>query len=217
MQSKQSIMSVLVKIFNAKKILSFILFAGIPSLLFYCTALWGLWSEGYSIREILRDPAQLSGESSLLGFLSNIGIFLWVSSIAVSFFCALIMRKLSKSSDIELLVLIGALSFILAIDDFFMIHDRFINERIIYLMYAVFAIALLVRHFNKIIKIDGFAFMLAGLLLALSILTDILQYSIPLSYDFQQIIEEGFKFIGAATWLYFSCSVAAYIIFEEDR
>ncbi len=52
----------------------------------------------------------------------------------------------------------------------------------------------------------------AGVLLASSIFTDLIQTRIPLSYEYSQVIEEGFKFIGAATWLYFNCCVALSLL-----
>ncbi|MGY8793550.1 MAG: hypothetical protein ACKVJN_00230 [Woeseiales bacterium] len=99
---------------------------------------------------------------------------------------------------------------LLAVDDFFMIHDRYIDQNICYLAYALLAMLLLIRCHSTIVQIDGFAFITAGMLLALSILTDLTQYRIPLRYVYVQLFEEGFKFCGAATWLYFSCVVARH-------
>ncbi|MGK7899616.1 MAG: oxidase [Xenococcus sp. (in: cyanobacteria)] len=159
--------------------------------------------------EIIRDPAQQSGQSSFIGFLSNIGIWLWVSSAAICFFSAMTNSLGIKGSQRELLFLVGLLSMTLAVDDFFLIHDRYINQKLCYLSYAILALSLLVRHYKAIIKIDVFPFLLAGLLLALSILADLTQNYIPLSYSHVQVVEEGFKFIGAAIWLYFSCCIAS--------
>ena len=74
------------KIFSLKKVSNCILIAIVPALLFYSFSLFGLKSRGFEIMEILRDPAQQSGASSFLGFLSNIGIWLWVSSSSICFF-----------------------------------------------------------------------------------------------------------------------------------
>ncbi|MFK5971737.1 MAG: hypothetical protein QM485_00480, partial [Flavobacteriaceae bacterium] len=94
----------------------------------------------------------------------------------------------------------------------FMIHDRYVNQKICYLIYAIFAGFLFIRHFKKIIKTEGFAFLLAGTFLASSIVTDLIQSKIPLEYRYIQVIEEGFKFIGAATWLYFIGRVASSLL-----
>jgi hypothetical protein len=200
----------LTKIFNLKKILQTLLFSTIPALLFYSISLVWLSNEGYSSMEILRDMAQQTDKSSLLGFLSNIGTWLWISSFAISFFVFITYRSTGLLRHRELLLLIGTLSLLLGVDDFFMIHDRYLDQRLCYSAYAILAIALLVRHFKNIIEINAFAFLFGGGLLALSILTDLFQDNIPLSYDNVQIIEEGFKFLGAGTWLYFASLVASF-------
>jgi hypothetical protein len=205
------------QIFTPKKILRYIFFVCIPALLFYSFSLLCLSSLGYGIIEILRDPAQQSGQSSFLGFLSSIGVWLWISSVAICFFSALNYKSKANDRHKELLFLVGILSMILAIDDFFMLHDRYVNEHFCFLAYAFFAGTILVRHYKKIIEIDGFSFLLAGLLLALSILIDLIQGHIPLKYAYTQVIEEGFKFVGAATWLYFSYCIASISSFTFHR
>jgi hypothetical protein len=198
------------QIFASGKLMRCMLVAIIPAFLFYCISLVGLIVKGFGILEILRDPAQQSGASSFLGFLSNIGIWLWVSAAAICFFTVLTSDFADKNSRKELLFLTGMLSIMLAFDDFFMIHDRYIDQNICYLAYAVFAGILLWRHHKIILEIEGLAFLTTGALLALSIFTDLAQEHIPINYQYLQVMEEGFKFIGAATWLYFNCRVASY-------
>ena len=190
-----------------ENILRCLLLSVLPACIFYFISLAVLSENGFEVMEILRDPAQQSGQSSFLGFLSNIGIWLWISAAAICFFS--LLNDNSKFRDKELLFLVGTLSFILAVDDFFMIHDNYLDQGLCYLAYAIVTGALLVRHFNKIIGIDGFSFILAGSLLALSIVTDLIQSRIPLPYSVIQVFEEGFKFIGAAVWLYFSFQIAS--------
>jgi len=160
--------------------------------------------------EILRDVAQQSGASSFLGFLSNIGIWLWVSSGAICFFSFITNTIEVDTNRQKLLLLTGTFSIILAVDDFFMIHDRYINQYLCYVIYGILAAVILLFHQKTIIKIEGFAFILAGFLLALSISTDIFQNILPIDYKYVQIFEEGFKFVGAATWLYFNSKVASF-------
>ncbi len=197
-------------IFTKKNAFRCILLAVLPAGLFYAIALATLSSQGFGIMQIIRDPSQQNDTSSFIGFLSNIGIWLWVSSASICFF-TITKNKLSLSkSHKELLRLTGALLLLLAIDDFFMIHDRYINQKICYVVYALLAISILIRHYKLIIKIEGFGFILAGLFLALSIFTDLIQSRIPMRYEYTQIFEEGFKFLGAATWLYFNANAASY-------
>ena len=198
------------KVFVLKKVSRCILIAIAPALLFYSFSLFVLKSQGFEIMEILRDPAQQSGASSFLGFLSNIGIWLWVSSAAICFFTIITSDHELKRNHKELMFLTGMLSIILAIDDFFLIHDRYINQKICYLVYAILASAILIRHNKQILEIEGFTFLVAGSFLALSIFTDLIQSHIPLQYSYTQVLEEGFKFTGAATWLYFNSRMASF-------
>lgn len=210
MNTPKDLLACIKQIFSAKKIARYFVTAAVPALLFYAISLLILRSSGFEVMEILRDPAQQSGKSSFLGFLSNAGIWLWVSSAAICIFSAFNFQGTEvDGKHKELLFLTGALSLILAIDDFYMIHDRYVNQKICYLAYAILAGSLMLRHFFKIIEINGFVFLLAGTLLALSIFTDLIQSHIPLSYSQTQILEEGFKFVGAATWLYFSCCISS--------
>ncbi len=182
-------------------------FACVPALLFYSLSLFSLTGgQGFQLMQILRDPGQQLDQSSFLGFLSNIGVWMWVSAAAINFFGgALSVGGGGRDDKLrELLALLGALSLFLAIDDFFMIHDRYISQRYIFSVYAVFALTILFRHFERIIRTDGFAFLLAGFFLAMSIVTDFFQgMTPPWEYAHTQVVEEGFKFVGAATWLYF--------------
>ncbi len=192
--------------FTPKKVLRYLLFAAAPAAIFYIMSLLVLSSAGFGITEILRDPAQQSGQSSFLGFVSNIGVWLWISTASICFFGAIRVESRSRERYGELLLLVGSLSLMLAVDDFFLIHDRYISQRVCYLTYALCVGALLARHHQLIFSIDGPSFLLAGTLLGLSIFTDIIQKQTPLSYEQTQVIEEGFKIIGAASWLFFGCS-----------
>lgn len=173
--------------------------------------------EGYGLIEILRDPAQQSGESSFLGFLSNIGVFLWIGSTSLSFFFTFNKYVLKSRIYKELFFLIGLLSLLLAIDDFFMIHDRYVNQKICYATYALCAVLIFVRHFKTILLLDAFAFFTAGICLALSIIADLMEKKTVFSYEQVQIVEEGFKFVGAATWFYFIVHSASIYIEKQNE
>jgi len=195
---------------TTRKILNCSLWVGIPALVFYALSLEVLTSAGFSLREILRDPAQQSGASSFLGFVSNIGVWLWISAVAICFYGALTGPKASLEGQKELLILLGSLSLLLAVDDFFLLHERYVYQKGIFLFYAICAITLLVRHYRTILKIDAFPFLLAGFLLAASVEIDIYQRKFPFEYAYVQVVEEGCKFVGAALWLYFCGRVASY-------
>ena len=194
-----------------------LMYASIPGLIFYTIAFNVMHHNGYHTMEIIRDFAQQVDAPSFLGFLSSIGTWLWVSATAIAFFGFMTVKSTPSYKHRELLFLLGLFSFLLAFDDFFMIHDRYIDQNICYGTYAFLALALLVRHYKTIIAINGFGFLLAGTLLAASIFTDIIQDYLPFKYSTIQIFEEGFKFIGAATWLFFVALVAAYQFTDNSK
>lgn len=201
-----SITQYLNQVFEPSKIRRIVVYAIVPSIGFYAGAILLLEDSGFSVMQILQDPAQQSGESSFLGFISNVGIWLWVASAAICLFHATVTTAMpAEARSRELLALLGAFSLLLAVDDFFMIHDRYIPQRRVFLAYAVIASLLLLRHRERILRVDGFAFLFAVSLLAASVFTDLIQTGLPFEPSLVQLAEEGFKFCGAAAWLYFNC------------
>lgn len=205
------------EIFDIKKIKKVFFYAVIPGLFFYIFVFNFMHHNGFHTMEIIRDFAQQMDKSSFLGFLSSIGTWLWVSSAAIAFFAFITAPSYKQYKYKELLFLLGLFSLLLAIDDFFMIHDRYIDQNICYGTYAFLAIALLVRHYKTIIYINGFGFIFAGTLLALSIITDLIQGYLPFKYSSIQVYEEGFKFVGAGTWLFFIALTASYHFDEKVK
>ena len=191
------------QILNGRRMLISLSAVVLPALVFYSVAVLVLRDAGFSLTEILRDPAQQSGASSFLGFVSNIGVWLWVSSFAICCY-SLITRPIDMTRGrSELMILLALLSLLLAVDDFFLLHERYVYQKGIFLFYALCALTLAARHFRRIIEIDGFSFALAGVLLASSIIIDMEQRKIPFDYAHVQLVEEGCKFIGASLWLFF--------------
>ncbi|MEQ8877149.1 MAG: hypothetical protein RIC49_12135 [Phycisphaerales bacterium] len=188
----------------------YLIVCGIPALLFYVVSLIVLTQSGFSLIEILRDTAQTTGQSSFLGFLSNIGVWFWVSAGAICLARALSFERGGDDRLRRLLILVGGFSLVLAADDFFLIHDRYIAEGIVVPLYAIFLWRLLSKHRQAIFAVGGFAFLAAGSMLAMSVAIDAVQEVIGIPYSVNQVIEEGFKFLGAATWLYFCYEAAAY-------
>jgi len=182
----------------------------VPALVFYVISLTVMQLSGFTLVEILRDPAQQTKQSSFLGFVSNIGTWLWLAAATICFFRVSTFGKPSPDGRKSMIRMAGWFSLVLAVDDFFLIHDRYITEGILIPLYAGFLFYMLKRQLDNIIKIDGFAFIMAGGLLAGSVVVDAVQEILPISYGLSQAFEEGFKFVGAAAWLYFCYRISAF-------
>ncbi|MFM7711015.1 MAG: hypothetical protein ACKO5C_08880 [Ferruginibacter sp.] len=200
-----NILDVIRFIFEAKKKARKTGLIVLLALFLFGLILYSMWLQGFSVNESLRDPAQWSGHSAFSGLLSNLGNFCWLAAVSISFF--VYVQCVHKNNDT--LGWACLFSLILFLDDFFLLHDRYVNQWICYAFYVITGLFLLIRHIDVILKTNPFAFLMSTGLMALSILTDTFQEKLPWDYLVSQILEEGFKFAGSVTWLYFMCILAA--------
>lgn len=184
-------------------------FCLLPALVFYVVSLLIMALSGFSMIEILRDPAQQTGESSFLGFVSTIGTWVWLGGAVICGFRVAIWGP-GHSDHKTLLKLAGWFSLVLAVDDYFLIHDRYLTEAVLIPAYALFLAYLLKRFWPRIVEIDALAVLTAGGMLFASVVVDAVQENLPIPYGASQVLEEGFKFLGAAAWAYFCFRIAAY-------
>ncbi len=200
----------------SRKYYKTILWAVITSLLLYLITLSLAVNHEVTHEFVLRDLGQIYAAETLpsisLGLISNIGILLWAASASITLFSLLF--GLTKYSNCQPILSVGfAMSLLLCLDDFFLIHDRHqLNQDILYLIYPLLALFLLLQ-FRKVSKIySPDSLLIACAFLGFSVITDIFQDFFPLGYEMMQIIEEAFKFIGIFTWLYFWSSFASFSI-----
>ena len=180
----------------------------LPSIILYLAILY--ISNFYNIKLslVVRDLAQTCGYPIGVGMISNLGILLWGAAASICFF-ATFLEGINRESS-KLLLLGGIFSSLLCIDDLFLLHDRYIGQDFLNLTYLAISIFLLVR-FRKILKIIGlFNLLISILFLGLSVFFDgVIQQIFNQNYEFTQLFEEGFKFIGIACWLNFWCKASS--------
>ena len=183
----------------------------LPSAILYIGTLYISNIYNIKLSLVVRDLAQTCGYPIGVGMISNIGILLWGAAASICLFTTFSQEINSDSS--KLLLLGGVFSGILCIDDFFLLHDRYVGPDFLNLTYLSISIFLLVR-FRKILKRIGlFNLVISILFLGLSIFFDgVIQQIFNQSYDLTQLIEEGFKFLGIACWLNFWCKASSYAL-----
>ena len=186
-------------------------FSILPSAILYLAILY--ISNFYNIKLsiVVRDLAQTCGYPIGVGMISNIGILLWGAAASICFFTTFLESISSESS--KLLLLGGLFSGLLCIDDFFLLHDRYVGPDFMNLTYLSISIFLLVR-FRKLLKKIGLLNLIVSILfLGLSVFFDgVIQMMFTQSYDLTQLFEEGFKFLGIACWLNFWCKASTYAL-----
>ena len=184
-------------------------FSILPSTILYIAILYVSNFYNIKLSLVVRDLAQTCGYPIGVGMISNIGILLWGAAASICFFSTFLDGINRESS--KLLLLGGIFSSLLCIDDFFLLHDRYIGPDFLNLTYLAISILILVR-FKKILKKIGlFNLVISILFLGLSIFFDgVIQQIFNQSYELTQLIEEWFKFLGIVCWLNFWCKASSY-------
>ena len=184
---------------------STLLWAVVPAAVVYGIALVWSASEGISAKMVLMDLAQSFKAQLGEGFLSSAGYLLWMASAAIALFAASTRQIKGSVLNRQFAFCGGGFSLWLCLDDMFLVHDRYLGEAFLYITYAFFTGLLLFSFRRPFQRFGGDTFLVAVVLLGLSVLTDALQGLWPNSYETVQIFEEGFKFLGIAAWLAFWC------------
>ncbi len=186
-----------------------LLLALLPALVVYVLALVLSGAAGIRTQLVIRDLAQTCDTALGVGFLSNLGYLLWIAAAAIALFTALSGVVPLRGRVQQLLLCGGGFSLLLCLDDMFLLHDRYIGSTFLYSLYAVFALLILFRFRRQVQALGGGSFLLAVVLLGLSVVIDQLQDLIPVPYARLQLVEEGAKFLGIATWLAFWSQASA--------
>ena len=199
-----------------KNILRALSIAVLPALLVYGLAISLSAMAGIEGILVIRDLAQTCDSPLGVGLISNLGYLFWIATAAIALFAAYAIPTYSQHKLKNMLLCGGWFSFILCIDDMFLLHDRYIGPTFLYAVYATFAFLIVFKFRDQLVKNGGEVFILAVTLLAFSVLTDKFQFDIaevmPINYDAIQLFEEGVKFLGITTWLYFWWSASSKFI-----
>jgi len=173
----------------------------IPGLIVYAASLSLSSLAGIKGQLVLRDLAQTCSTPAGVGLLSNLGYLLWLAAAAVALFTAYSGQPGIRGKHKELLACGGWFSFVLCIDDMFLLHDRYIGQTFLYFLYVVFAALIATRYRKQLMGSKGELFLLAVALLGASIGIDQFQLDLPFKYETVQLVEEGAKFLGITTWV----------------
>ena len=199
-----------------KNILRALSVAALPGLVIYVLAISLSAMAGIKGILVIRDLAQTCDSPLGVGLISNLGYLLWIATAAIALFTAYATPTYNQHKLKDLLLCGGWFSFILCIDDMFLLHDRYIGQTFLYVVYAIFAFLIVFKFRDQLLKNGGEVFILAATLLACSVLTDKFQRDIadiiPIKYETIQLFEEGVKFLGITTWLYFWWSASSKFI-----
>ena len=93
-------------------------------------------------------------------------------SISIHFFISSLSGLVQIRENSNFLFLGGILTFILCIDDFFLLHYKYIGADFLYIKYSIMVLNILAKFIKLIIDIDFLSFIVSVVLLSLSIAFD---------------------------------------------
>jgi hypothetical protein len=174
------------------------------------------------IEVLTRAMAAIAKINPLTGWLSNIGILLWMASGTICFFWGSLDLSRGRQDSARFFLASGSLTFVLLFDDFFMFHDYLAEQYFHIDEKAVFAVCLAITaiyalRFRYRILEDPYAicFLSALFWFAVSMILDVL-FEKWLSAQFGHwyyFLEDGTKFVGLACW----CAFFYLSAFEHMR
>lgn len=157
------------------------------------------------IWKLAKDPAQVIGFEPYIGLLSNWGALLWMSAGVICLFSSLAMKnQKAPFRAYRFLLVSGVLSFLLAVDDIFLLHDEVLPrlldmpEFFFYLIYIVIFGSYLLYFWRDISKYDYLLFMAAFVLLLVS-----RGFFLPRVLREYMTTNDMLKYFGIVFWLAF--------------
>ena len=167
-----------------------------------------------SLGDLTRDPVSIARIPVYSGFISNLGIILWVTAIVICLFTAFLVYSADGyTKTVQFLLAASLLTTVLMVDDLFLLHEIAlprlgISEKLLYLIYGGL-LAFGIINFREILLKSDYLFALVALgFFGLSLSVDFLQEYISQFSRYQNLrylFEDSGKFLGIIGWmLYFA-------------
>lgn len=158
---------------------------------------------GITVSDATRDAIDVTAAPVYVGFVSNLGMVVWVvAATSCLFAAALIARRHKLSSDTRFLVATGVLTSVAAADDLFLIHERVItplageSEGAYVVLWAGLLIAYAAVAGRSLLRYRSPLLVVVAALFLLSLSIDVFA---PLT-DMWTFLEDSAKYLGIVAW-----------------
>jgi hypothetical protein len=157
-----------------------------------------------------RDVNGIFDAPPYVGLLSNIGCIFWSFTVAILFFTyklSIVLDNNKKQSNF--LLLSGALSLLMLMDDMFLFHEYVVpvylhlHDSLFYFIYGLSVILIFYFYFKLILKSDYILFLIAFVFFAMSGFFSESQDYFSIALPHQHILEDGTKFLGILSWFFY--------------
>lgn len=152
---------------------------------------------------------------SYYGFISLLGIMIWVASAAVCLFAAALLFFMGKKNSFLVFALsAGLFTGWLALDDGFLLHERVlpglgVPQNAVLAGYVIIAFGYLAANYRILLASDYWLLLAGGGALAFSMLVDVVFHSLDPN---MVLLEDSAKFVGICAWATFHITTMAKIL-----
>lgn len=177
-----------------------------------------LWKE-IPTDHLTRDLNSIMEVPFYIGFLSQIGLFLWSATVAVCMFSARILsRRATRHPLTSFLLSSGLLTMLLGLDDAFQLHEEVlpaigIPEIVVYASYLLLLLLYLIKYQSIIRQTEHILLIMALLFFGVSVILDILEYPPRAQYVF----EDGAKLVAIISWMAYFLRTGASAVYAPAR
>jgi hypothetical protein len=160
---------------------------------------------GDPIATFTRDVFSTARIPVYTGWISNLGVSMWIASAAITLFAAWIIWGPASRRSAAWLAAAGALSSIMAVDDFLMVHEWLawkimgISETPVLVVYVLFFAGFGVAFRRELLENRPPLLFATLLLLGSSLVMDVIEPKEAEAWRY--LAEEGLKMMGIASWL----------------
>lgn len=163
-------------------------------------------SKNISLDTLTKDPTETMNAPFYIGAFSNIGIILWCSAGVLCLFNAMQMSGGNLTEYRSFLIVSALLTFMLAFDDLFLLHEEVfpryfhVPENAVILTYINIFILYLILFRKTILSTEYFILALAFFFIGMAKVSDLL----PLPEEKDTFLEDSIKLFGIVSWfIYF--------------
>lgn len=174
-------------------------------------------SDRITLSYFTRDISAIGELPFFAGLVSQLGGLLWSAALTICIFTLILFKETGRDTGQSRRFLLQAavLTATLLLDDFFLFHEDIgpdylhLSEKAIVLIYFILTALFLFMNFREILSSEYLILGMALAMFGLSIFIDGAnldrydQYGLFFTEQFQIFLEDGFKFVGVATWLLF--------------
>ncbi|MGI5125649.1 hypothetical protein ACQEVB_02425 [Pseudonocardia sp. CA-107938] len=185
------------------------------------TALASFYADllGIEFRDLSREPVTVVGAPNYSGSYANLTITLWQVPASCALLASGLLRRLGgHRSDAAMLLYLGLITAVMAIDDGFLLHETIraqfgISQKIPPVLYTVAILAVLWVYRHRL-RWTILAFVAAMGFWGVSAISDALD---SVGVDMPLLMEDGAKMVGTAVWTYATIRVVAQVLLPLMR